>query len=71
MRKRPSRGDFFIGRIEFETESGFPAIPLDPRALRAKENVKVEWAELEFVDESGTYFIYFQTVYCAQGFLTN
>jgi hypothetical protein len=70
MRKRSSKGDFLIGKIEFETESGSPAIPLDPRFLRAKETVKVEWVELEFADESGTYFLFSNSILCSR-FSTN
>jgi hypothetical protein len=35
------------------TTIGFPGLPLDPEVLRRRENVKIDWLELEFHNIAG------------------
>jgi hypothetical protein len=55
MRKNAARGEFLIGN--FESKEGVPAIPIDPKVFRAEETLKVEWVDIEFKDDTGTYFL--------------
>jgi hypothetical protein len=54
IRRDSSKGDFFIGK--FESERSCPGFPLDPKVLKEKENIKVNWVEIEFTDKAGTSF---------------